>query len=315
MSTMTVHSQTSPASAPADRLRETMTAARVSFTWLGTHKTLNTSQKDQAAHTFGAEGKFVSAGKKLLDTGHPAFKAVTAVRSQAVTYWKENSLPYPEPGIRLIRQDGVEQFHRQMVRFAANLDEAVAGLEAHYDDLRNAARDRLGELFDPADYPPTLAGLFAIQHDFPAVEPPAYLRQLNPDLYRQECQRVQARFEEAVKLAEQAFIEELSKLLDHLTERLSGQEDGRPKVFRDTVVNNLTDFFQRFRTLNIRSNAQLDEIVQHAQRILHGVDPQQLRDHQWLRQFTTNRMTAVQARLDQLMVDRPRRSILRRQPD
>jgi len=118
-----------------------------------------------------------------------------------------------------------------------------------------------------------------------------------------------------VKLAEQAFIEELSKLLDHLTERLSGQEDGRPKVFRDTVVNNLTDFFQRFRTLNIRSNSQLDEIVQHAQRILHGVDPQQLRDHQWLRQFTTNRMTAVQARLDQLMVDRPRRSILRRQPD
>ena len=27
---------------------------------------------------FGAEGDFLSAGKKLLDTRHPAFKAVTA---------------------------------------------------------------------------------------------------------------------------------------------------------------------------------------------------------------------------------------------
>ncbi|MFM7920583.1 MAG: hypothetical protein ACKPJJ_10180, partial [Planctomycetaceae bacterium] len=75
-----------------------MTAARLSFTWLGVHKSLNTSQKDQAAHTFGAESRFVSAGKKLLDTSHPAFKAVTAIRSRAVTYWKESSLPYPEPG-------------------------------------------------------------------------------------------------------------------------------------------------------------------------------------------------------------------------
>lgn len=296
------------------RLRNTMTAARVSFTWLGVHKSLNGTQKDQAAHTFGAESKFVSAAKKLLDTAHPAFKAVTAIRSKAVTYWKGCSLPFPEPGIRLIRQDNVEEFNIQMTAFARELDRAVASLESHYDDLRNAARIRLGELFDPADYPATLAGLFAIEHDFPSVEPPPYLRQLNPELYRQECQRVQARFEEAVRLAEQAFIEELSRLVAHVTERLTGQEDGRPKVFRDTAVSNLNDFFERFRTLNIRSNAQLDEVVQHAQRILQGVDPQQLRDYQWLRQYTSNRMSVVQSRLDQLMVDRPRRNILRRQP-
>ena len=72
--------------------------------------------------------------------------------------------------------------------------------------------------------------------------------------------------------------------------------------------------FERFRTLNIRSNEQLDEVVQHAQRILQGVDSQQLRDYQWLRQYTSNRMSVVQSRLDQLMVDRPRRNILRRQP-
>jgi hypothetical protein len=314
MSTTITSSQSTDTTNASDRLRNTMTAARVSFTWLGVHKSLNGTQKDQAAHTFGAESKFVSAGKKLLDTAHPAFKAVTAIRSRAVMYWKECSLPYPESGIRLIRQENVDDFNVQMRAFAIELDRAVATLEGHYEDLRSAARTRLGELFDPADYPATLAGLFAIEHDFPSVEPPPYLRQLSPELYRQECQRVQARFDEAVRLAEQAFIEELSKLIDHLTERLTGQEDGRPKVFRDTVVNNLNDFFERFRTLNICSNDQLDEVVHQAKRILQGVDSQQLRDYQWLRQYTSNRMSTVQAQLDQLMVDRPRRNILRRQP-
>lgn len=79
-------------------------------------------------------------------------------------------------------------------------------------------------------------------------------------------------------------------------------------------MTNLNDFFVRFRNLNIHSNEQLDELVQHARRVLQGVDPQQLRDQQWLRQHTSSQMSAIQARLDQLMVDRPRRNILRRQP-
>ena len=297
---------------PSDRLRTSMAAARVSFTWLGVRKSLSSSQKDQAANHFGAESKFLSAGKKLIDTSHPAFKAVTNVRSQTIAYWKEVSLPFPEPGIRLIRLDAIEEFNRKMAIYQVQLEDAVRTLDQHYEELRNAARERLGELFDPADYPATLVGMFAIEHDFPSVEPPQYLQHFSPEMYRQECQRVQSRFDEAVQLAEQAFMEELSRLMEHLTERLSGQDDGKPKVFRDSAIANLTEFFERFRSLNVRSNEQLDELVLSAQRIVQGIEPQQLRDNQWLRQSITTRMTAVQAGLDQLLVDRPRRNIQRR---
>ena len=296
----------------SDRLRSTMAAARLSFNWLGVRKSLSSSQKDQAADSFGAEGKFLSAGKKLLDTSHPAFKAVTAVRSQAVSYWKGISLPFPEPGIRLIPQGSIDEFNERMSCFRDELDEAVLQLNEHYDELRHAARERLGDLFDLSDYPTTLVGMFAIEHDFPSVEPPPYLRQLSPELYQQECQRVQSRFDEAVQLAEQAFIEELARLVDHLSERLSGSADGKPKVFRDSAVTNMAEFFERFRGLNVRSNEQLDELVRNAQRVVQGVEPQQLRDSQTLRQTISTQMAAVQAGLDQLLVDRPRRNIQRR---
>ncbi|MCG8583728.1 MAG: hypothetical protein MI757_03355 [Pirellulales bacterium] len=75
----TIIDEPTTTSTPASRLRTTMAAVRLSISWLGTRKTLSTAQKNQAADSFEAEGKFLSAGKKLLDTSHPAFKAVTAV--------------------------------------------------------------------------------------------------------------------------------------------------------------------------------------------------------------------------------------------
>ena len=192
-------------------------------------------------------------------------------------------------GIRLIRQDVINEFDNQIGAFCSDLEAAVAELDRHYDDLRSAARRRLGDLFNPADYPASLIGMFAIEHDFPSVEPPSYLQQLNPELFQQECQRMQARFDEAVQLAESAFTDELARLVDHLTERLSGKVDGRPKIFRDSAVLNLAEFFQRFRTLNIGSSEQLDELVTQAESVVRGVRPQQLRDNRSLREHVANK--------------------------
>jgi hypothetical protein len=297
---------------PAQQLRTTMAAVRISLSWLGVRKTLSSEQKAQAADTFGAEGAFLSAGKKLLDTRHPNFKAVTAVKNRVTQFWKSLSLPYPENGVRLIRQDKIDGFDAQMREFRGELDEAVAELDRHYDSLKSAASQRLGTLYDPTDYPPSLRGMFSVDWDFPSIEPPDYLRQLNPELYEQECHRVQDRFSEAVRLAEEAFIAELSKVVSHLTERLSGDADGKPKIFRDSAISNLTEFFERFRQLNVRSNDQLDQLVADAQRIVRGVEPQQLRDNQGLRQHVATELSAVQSVLDGLLVDRPRRNILRR---
>jgi len=301
-----------PSTSPSQRLRTTMAAVRVSLSWLGVRKTLTAEQKSQAADTFGAEGAFLSAGKKLLDTTHPAFKAVTAIKGRIIAFWKSMSLPYPEPGIRLIRQDQIETFNAQIESLKDELDVAVRQLDEHFAELKAAARDWLGSLYNPADYPASLLGLFQVSWDYPALEPPDYLAQLNPEIYRQECERVSARFDEAVQLAEQAFIEELQALVSHLTERLTGQADSKPKVFRDSAVNNLADFFQRFRQLNVRSNDQLDALVAQCQQIVRGVEPQALRDSQNVRQRVAQQLTQVENVLDTLLVDRPRRNILRR---
>ena len=199
-----------------------------------------------------------------------------------------------------------------MADFKAELEDAVRNLDRCFGELKQAAAQRLGSLFNPADYPETLAGLFGVSWDYPNIEPPDYLIGVSPELYRQEQDRVRARFEEAVQLAEQAFLDEFAKVVAHLTERISGiNEDGTLKVFRDSAIDNLCDFFERFRSLNVRSNQQLDELVVEAQRAVRGVAAQDLRDSQSIRQEVVTQLAQVQNSLDAMLIDRPRRRILR----
>ena len=295
-----------------ERLRRTMAAMRLSFTWFGTRKTLSAEQKAQAAESFGAEGDYLSAGKKLLNVRHPKFKAVTSVKTRATSYFKGVSLPFPEPGLRLIRQDDLDAVDGKMASYKSELDDAAFELDRHYEELKSAARERLGNLYSESDYPATLIGLFDIAWEFPSVEPPNYLQRLSPELYQQECQRIEARFSEAVEMAEEAFAEELTKLVEHLAERLTGQHDGKPKVFRDSAITNLTEFFERFQRLNIRSNEQLDDLVDEARNVVRGVQPQQLRGNLDLRENVAAQLSGIQSSLDDLLVDRPRRNILRK---
>ena len=297
-----------------ERLRAATAAVRVSLRWFGVSRSLNSEQKAEAAETFGAHNGFISASKRLLDVKHPAFRAVTSIRGRVQSFWKGMSLPYPEPGIRLIRRTDIDPFNEHMTGLRGELAVAVEQLDERYSELKAAARTRLGRLFSATDYPNSLCGLFGVEWDFPSVEPPDYLRQLNPQLFEQECQRVASRFNEALQLTEQAFLDELSNLIAHLTERLTGTIDGKPKVFRDSAVTNLVEFFDRFRSLNVRSNGELDELVSQAQQLIQGLQPQSLRDNHVLRQSAASELGQLQETLDGLLVDRPRRNILRRSP-
>jgi hypothetical protein len=298
-------------SSSANQVRAEFAACRVKFRWFGTTKTLSASQKTQAAQSFGAEGKAISAAKRLIDTKHDRYRALTSLKSQIIRYWKDHSLAYPEAGTRLIKQDRIDDFNQTLRGYKEDLEVCVGLLDEHFDELRDAARIRLGSLFNISDYPVSLADEFAVEWDYPNVSVPEYLRRLNPEVYAQQAQLVSARFEETVAMAEQAFIEELESLVNHLAERLSGDEDGKPKVFRDSSLTNMAAFFHRFRELNVRSNEQLDELVDRCEQLMSGVQPQSLRDNDSLRRSLSTNLASVQSSLDQLMIERPRRNIIR----
>jgi hypothetical protein len=301
----------------AERLQETARelqqntgAVRVMFSWLGTQRKLSDSQTKQAADTFDADDSLVTASKRLIDTKHPAYKAVTAIKSQVSAYWRSMTLPYPQESIRLIRQNDVAAFEAKMQEFRTALRAAAANLQLEYETIKANAREKLGSLYNPADYPASLENVFDIKWDFPSVEPPSYLLAYNPALYEQERQKIQQRFEDAITLAENAFAEQLKALVDHLIERLTDNPDGTRKVFRDSAIENFREFAESFRRMNVRSNAQLDHLVTQAENIVTGVDIDELKKKKDIRQELSTQMSGIQTALDSLITNAPRRRIM-----
>lgn len=295
----------------AQNLRHQTAAVRLMRSRFGTRKALTADQKSTIAESFCAESDFLSASKKLIDTNDEAYKAVTQTISRAQAYWQTMTIPFPIKGIRLIRKDLLPLFNDAMQKFREELAEAVESLEAKYAMLREDAAMRLGELFNAQDYPASIQDFFHLTWDYPSVEPPNYLKELNPELYEQQAQIVQQRFESALSMAEDAFTAELQGLVSHLVDRLTDDgEDGKTKVFRNSAVENLSEFFERFKAMNIRSNGELNTLVEQAEKVISGIDPKDLRKDQSLRQHIKTEMDAVKTTLDTLVINAPERAII-----
>jgi len=299
----------------AAKLKNATQACRIHHEKMGVKKALNATQLMQAAATFDAASSALVAAKKLLDTSHPKFRAVVKIRGAATKFWKSITAPFPDPGVRLIRRDKVAMFDSQMTEFRAQLYQAVSELQAEYTQLKRDAQVRLGELYNSGDYPENITAEFDLEWDYPNVDPPAYLKQSHPELYEAECKRIQARFDEALAMTEQAFVNQFHELVAHLCERLKGEADGKPKVFRDSAVENLNAFFGAFREMNIGSNTQLEQLVTHAQNAVKGITPDDLRGSIDTRASVANNLGEIQKQLDELMINKPNRAFFLEEDD
>lgn len=296
---------------PAQRLRKMAAAVRVQFTWWGVTRALSDDQKVGIGETYNADANLLYASKKILDVKHPAWKAVKTVKSKISRFWKSTTLPYVEDGVRLIKQSDIQAFVSTMDGFKQDLAEAETALNEVYEVIKDDAQSRLGTLFNPNDYPVEIKGMFSVAYDFPNTTPPSYLLKLDPELYKNQQAALNAKFEQAVHLAEQAFTAEFAQLVTHLTERLATAADGTKKVFRDSAITNLTEFFDKFKNMNVHSSKQLDALVEQAKSMVAGVNPEVIRENDDYRQQIATQLSGVQAALDGMMVDAPRRRIIK----
>ncbi len=102
-------------------------------------------------------------------------------------------------------------------------------------------------------------------------------------------------------------------MVGHLAERLTDDGSGERKVFRDSAVENLREFFGRFRQLPLHGSSadQLENLINQVQGVLGGVSPKNLRESGGLRQEVATELGKVETALQGMLVDRPRRRIIR----
>jgi hypothetical protein len=314
---------TPPATPPPDpaqlakQLKKNMAAVRLAKSKWHLNKKLDHDQVAKAAQNFQADTRYIGASKKLINPRSEKYRACGAILNEARAYWKSVTIPFPEDGVRLIRRDRLSTFANTMNSYRAELAEAAQALQEGYDGIRAEAQQKLGDLFNEADYPADLTPLFSLSWEFPSVDPPNYLLEVDPSgaLYEQQKALMEARFQEAIALTEAAFTKSFHEMITHLAERLKfGEQDPetgerKPLVFRDSAVENLQAFFEQFKALNVGSNPDLDALVEQAKAVVADKTAKDLRKDVTTRETVQMAMAEISGKLEQLMVQRPIRQM------
>lgn len=295
----------------AQQLKDQTAAVSFRSHKFGVRRRLDEPTRAQAAQPFQAEPSALVASKCLLDTRASEFRAVTDVIRRARRFWKSMTVFYPSKGVRLIRRDLVEQFDSQMANFRLELQSNIDGLLGSYKNLKQKARQDLGQLYASKDYPDpdTLAEEFSIVWGYPSVDPPNYLKELNPKLFEQEQARVAAKFEEAMATAQQVLAAEMSELIGHLADKLAPGEDGKKKQLNDKALKGLSEFVERFRQCGVHSSPELDQMIKQVEQITKGVDLQAIKAEPDAQQKLFSDVSNIKTTLDQMLVDAPDRKI------
>ena len=216
--------------------------------------------------------------KRLLPK--QAFAALAATMSNARTSHYANTLPWDDQGGRLLTVANYDRYTAALDTLVERVVRERARFIEDYDDYVDQARLDLGRLFRLEDYPGTeaLQGKFAIRY---RIVPVPDARHFMADLAQGETERVKRDIEQQVRTrlndAQRDLYRRLGEAVERVGERLREDENGKPLVFRDSLIENIRELVDVVPRLNIFADDDLAMLCREVKDKFAGIEPDALR--------------------------------------
>ena len=216
--------------------------------------------------------------KRLLPK--QAFAALAATMSNARTSHNANTLPWDDQGGRLLTVANYDRYTAALDTLIERVVRERARFIEDYDDYVDQARLDLGRLFRLEDYPDTeaLQGKFAIRY---RIVPVPDARHFMADLAQGETERVKRDIEQQVRTrlndAQRDLYRRLGEAVERVGERLREDENGKPLVFRDSLIENIRELVDVVPRLNIFADDDLTMLCREVKDKFAGIEPDALR--------------------------------------
>jgi len=252
--------------------------------------------------------EWLTATKKLVDPC--ALKPIQKSGNAARTYLAGVSLPFPINGMVFVPKDLIAGVDERLNEFRTDFVDKVGKFVSEYDSLRSSAIAYLGDLFSELDYPVDVRERFSFVWRFINLDVPnGRFGVLSPEIYEREKQKFLETMEEARELAVQSLREEFGGLVERICDRFTDSETGKPKVFKNATVNSFYEYFETFKQRNIFNDEALAGLVNKAQEVLAGANPDVIRNSNRLRGTIHDGMAQIDSSMEELLA-RPRRKIV-----
>jgi hypothetical protein len=171
------------------------------------------------------------------------------------------------------------------------------------------AQGPLGTAWDLRNYRKNARGTFRMEWRWLTMDVPGRLKEISASVFEQEREKAAKMWADALDSARQLLRENMRELVSHMVDRLQPEADGKPKVFRNSMLANINGFLDTFNSRNITDDAELQELVTNARKLLSGVEPADLRENDSTRNFVQKQFAAIQLTLDGMVQAKPQRRI------
>jgi len=277
---------------------------------LSLHK-IGLQRKSAITLKSNADQKMFRTTKLLIDC--PEYRAIHRLDSQIRRDLHQFDLPGDiGRGMALVPATALPRVSHLADDFRMRRAALIDDFCRVYPERKEDARQKLIEEFKEAEYPSVqeIRNSFKFEIQFMTFDLPGVLSVVDEMMAEREREKMAEKFKTIGEDIRDGLRELMQGLVTHLLDRLSGQEDGKPKKLMPSAINNLLGFLHEFDGQNVSKDADLEKLVAQLKNTLEGVTPTSLKKDQNYRAIVTTSLQSVKAQLDTLMVDRPTRRIL-----
>jgi hypothetical protein len=192
-------------------------------------------------------------------------------------------------------------YKQVMNRYQAEFQSLVDAFLIKYSTLVAAAAFQLGTLFDRNEYPDAAQVARRFRMDIAFVPLPTsgdFRLDVESEVQRELMEQYDRRLEEQLASATKDSWTRLYDALQRLSDRLTVDEDGKKKIFHDTIVTGAVELCELLTAMNVTQDPKLESARRQLQEVLLGVTPKELRDEDGTRVLTKQKVDQILSAFD-----------------
>lgn len=198
-------------------------------------------------------------------------------------------------GVYMLPKTSIGSTEAMLTEYQATLKALVTALVAVYPQRIAEDRVKLRDKFSEKHYPSSdaLPTMFNIRWRYLSLRPSAELGEISSDIYQAEVERVRKEVQTLGDDIKASLRQAAFEIVAHMKDRLTPDASGQPKIFRDSMVNNLVDFLDAFDAKNIMGDSELSEALGQMKALLSGVTPKDIRTNEAMRNAFTTKVNEI----------------------
>lgn len=269
--------------------------------WTARKKDKRVSSKVNDDH--GATHRDASSVHKNLLVGCDELSAIKTMTGSIRNLHYALTMPWSDNGTRLLP---TAQYFKYNKEITGMLNERVALIQdflAKYQQLYADSQARLGALFNHEDYPAVdaVARKFGYSLDFiPLPDAGDFRVDVGTEALTNISDSYNDYYQRKFASAMGDLWSRLHDVLSRMAERLDDAGSKDKKIFRDTLVTNVTDLIEMLRVCNMTNDVHMNAVADKLDDALRGVTADALREDPYMRAETVRAVKDVQTQINNL---------------